>query len=405
LSSGESQGVGRILLVVAAIFLIIVGGLAGLAYRFFHHLPKPEPVPVALQVPRVEQGAGRFRKTLFWRNEYFGAVTALHHQPGADLLVIAGEGGAVFLDTSGKVQRSIAWEKSPWEAWNGTPLQAWKDHAVLKSSFWQSSPGTKVKIIPLVEGGVGFLVQSGPVVDEVMFVDSAGKPRWSYTPNRSKDEFVDDAAAADFLGDGKVEFAIGYGGGGGVRLLDAANRQVWHQSDGNVWHIESIQDAATSKRYVVHSNAGGQLVVVDGQGNVVSSAQPASGYLSDFAVTDWKKDRQRRLVACGDDAAFVFGLEGPATAKLPAEHCNYLWEPQATPVRFARGQTWFAVLAAHGYWGRSLLYLYDDQNRLQYQEILGEKCGALTVVSDGDREKLLAGCDSQVWQYEPASGH
>ncbi|HYX67756.1 MAG TPA: hypothetical protein VE825_01380 [Terriglobales bacterium] len=377
MGAGESQGVGRILLMVAAIFLIIVGGLAGLAYRFFHHLPKPEPVPVVLQNPRVEQGAGRFRKTSFWRDEQFGLITAMEQQPTNTFLILAGQGGARFLKANGESQRSISWE--------------------------EMSRGTRVKIIPLAGDSVGFLVLSGPVEGQVSFVDSAGKPRWSYTPDRFKGDFVDDAAAADFRGNGRVEFAIGYGGGGGVRLLDAANRQVWHQPDGNVWHIESMQDATTGKRYVVHSNASGELVVVDGSGNVISSAQPASGYLSDFAITNWKEERQERLVACGDNAAFVFGLEGRAIAQLPAQHCNYLWEPQATPVHFTRGRESFAFLAAHGYWGRSVLYIFDDQNRLQYQEILGEECGALAVVAEGDHQKLMVGCEDEVWQYEPTS--
>ena len=49
---------------------------------------------------------------------------------------------------------------------------------------------------------------------------------------------VDDTAAGDVDGDGRLEFVVGFNGGGGVRLLDSTEKMRWRKPDGNVWHVE-----------------------------------------------------------------------------------------------------------------------------------------------------------------------
>jgi hypothetical protein len=397
--SAQRRGLVFWLAVAGSAILVCLGCVGFVVWRFVISPASSDPRPAALDKPQVAVGGDHLQKKTMWQEDYFGNVTALQAQPTG--VIVAGEGGARFLDAGNHVSRQFFWvshsRPAPWVS----PLL----DKLFPGSFGRiahSSPGTKAKIVGMQDGRPGFLVILGPVADEIALVDEEGNRRWEYEPDRAKGMFVDDAAAGDLAGDGNVAVAVGYGGGTGIRLFDRLGNELWHKSDGNVWHIEMIVDGSTGKRYLVHSNARGELVVRDSAGSVVQSAQPASDYLSNFSISTWQDGKQQMLVACGDDAAYIMRPNGDAAATYPLHYCSQLWDAHAVPVKLDGKNASFAILATHVLWKRSLLYIYNAAGKVEYQELLGEECQALATAARADHETLLLGCQGRVWQYETA---
>jgi hypothetical protein len=68
-------------------------------------------------------------------------------------------------------------------------------------------------------------------------MDATGKPLWSYGAGSNG---VDDMVAGDLNGDGLLQFAVGFNGGGGIHLLNSQGKKLWEFPDGNVWHVEIV---------------------------------------------------------------------------------------------------------------------------------------------------------------------
>jgi hypothetical protein len=97
-------------------------------------------------------------------------------------------------------------------------------------------------------------------------------------------------------------------------------------------------------------------------------------------------------------------MEGKTVAHLPAPASTSMAQPKGTPVRLAGGAPYFASLLRNFLWNRSLLYIYDGQNQLVYQEILDHDCDALHAIpGEHGAENLLLGCDGTVWKYSQAA--
>jgi hypothetical protein len=93
-------------------------------------------------------------------------------------------------------------------------------------------------------------------------------------------------------------------------------------------------------------------------------------------------------------------MHAQTLARLSAPGAAGVDEAQGTPVRFSASDKSYAALVRHSTWARSVLYIYDRQQRLIYQEILGNDCRALFAqTNSGGNEDLLLGCDGLVWKY------
>jgi hypothetical protein len=101
---------------------------------------------------------------------------------------------------------------------------------------------------------------------------------------------MDDMAAGDLDGDGIPEIVVGYNGGSGVHLYDAAGKPRWRKLDGNVWHVEILDtdgdghgDPPQQRRGATHHPRG--------QRQRARTRQPAA-YLSVLPV-EWPRGRWR----------------------------------------------------------------------------------------------------------------
>jgi hypothetical protein len=81
------------------------------------------------------------------------------------------------------------------------------------------------------------------------------------------------------------------------------------------------------------------------------------------------------------------------------------WATKATAVPMrTKGDRLFAVIQT-GVLPRSVLSVYNADNKIVYREVLGEFCSALNAASTEPQEKLFVGCDSSVWEYTLIAQH
>jgi hypothetical protein len=129
-----------------------------------------------------------------------------------------------------------------------------------------------VRIAPT--GEYGYLTRNESWVVPVTLFDKEGRVAWS--SNESSAAGVDDSVAGDIYGDGKSSVVIGFNGGGGVALLDGRGKTLWKREESNVWHVETLDTNGDGRGEILPSNAKGQLLVRNGNGDVIAR------YLPDF---------------------------------------------------------------------------------------------------------------------------
>lgn len=151
---------------------------------------------------------------------------------------------------------------------------------------------------------------------------------------------------------------------------------------------------------ILHSNAGGQLVLRDATGNVDGHTKPET-YVSHFALTAWDDHLTRNdLITAGDGSLYILTMHGQTLARLSAPGTAGVDAVRGTPVRWPSSEMRYAALVRHSMWARAVLYMYDAQQHLIYQEVLDHDCGALFAQADSSgNEDLLLGCDGSVWKY------
>ena len=71
-----------------------------------------------------------------------------------------------------------------------------------------------------------------------------------------------------------------------------------------------------------------------------------------------------------------------------------------TPMLALISARYYATLQRYDKWNRSVLRVYDDQNRPVYQEVLAGNCASLRTLSNKNGlEDLLLGCDGKLLRY------
>ncbi len=360
--------------------LIILAATGGFLFYWFVISPLISSrlkMPAGLQTPAVVTGSGFLQKSLFQSDPRLGKVTdivlgELDGQPGSEIGV-AGTQGALILDKGLKVKSSVQFDART----------------------------THAHIIDLNGDGICEFMnmnRAGWSIDASL-LDHKGMTLWSYGGMPG----VDDVCAGDIDGDGRLEFAVGFNGGGGVHLVDSAGRRRWKEPDGNVWHVEMADINADGKLEIVHSNAAGRITVRDGQGRILSRAKPAP-YFSGFSLCRWpdRKSRQYALLAEGD-AVWILGFNGKTVMRLDAPRAGSLGNASGVTVKLVPGEPeYLAVAVDYEIWKRSNLYVYDSKGTLVYQEIVPEACASIAALplDNSDREAILLGGEGRVWQYQ-----
>lgn len=351
---------------------------AGCGWGFLSRLIPPNAstqTPAQLNPPAVLIGASTLSRKIYLQDLPTGPVTdiimgELHPGKGTEI-GIAGSRGAVFVDRNGRIKSSVAF----------------------------GSPAEHVDIVDVERDGVCEFLNRGSWAINTSLLAHGGKTVWTHNASTG----IDDTTAGDINGDGRLEFVVGFNGGGGVTLLSARGKPVWNRSDANVWHVEMTDANYDGRLDIVHSNAAGQITVRDGQGRVIRRAKPLP-YFSSFSLCRWPNPASRQYaVLCESNAVWLLDWNGRTVAQLKAPRGGSLGHARATLVKLKPNRPhYFAVLVDFENWQRSILYVYDSTKALVYQEVLPASCASLAALKIGSSpvEALLVGANGQVWQYQ-----
>jgi len=377
----------KILIGFTALLLLLVGTGVFLYYKIQPSIREAEARAEAEEKqlqPRLLKGEQDFERRVFYTSTGLSNISQIRmgwpaDREGADILVV-GSHGADFIDFAGQIKKQV------------------------RFSIEQHSPVVVARMSQ--SGEYGYLTRHESWAVPAMLFDKEGRVSW-----RSEGTWpgVDDSVPGDLYGDGKLSVVIGFNGGGGVALFDVQGKRLWKKEERNVWHVETLDTNGDGREEILHSNAKGQLLVRNPNGDVIAQFLPGF-YVSDFALTRWGEETRPTHIlvptteardGCCKPVLVVLDSNGKTVAQLESPLGNLLNTSAATPVHFGRRTEYFAVLQNNFAKERSMLLLYDKAGQIAYQEILGESCQGIATLTVPDAEMLLVGCAGKIWEYSP----
>jgi hypothetical protein len=256
-------------------------------------------------------------------------------------------------------------------------------------------------------GDYGFLTRDQSWAVDAKLLDKQGRELWTYSGALNG---IDDSASGDVVGDGKSQVVVGLNGHGGLVLLDREGKVIWQKTESNVWHVETLDVQGDGSREILHSNGRGQLLVRNASGEVIARYLP-DHYVSKFSLTRWGTESQRRHIlipsqergdGCCKPVLLVLDAKGQTAADFQAPLGDLMNRAKGTPVHFAKSADYYAALQNADVLERSILFLYDQDGQIAYQEIIGDSCPAIAALPGKLGDRLLVGCSGRIWEYSPA---
>jgi len=333
--------------------------------------------------PDILTGENFISKSIFVESKKIGRVRdivkgELNSKPGAEIGIAWDaynqNGGAVFCDEKGEIKSTIAFRQK----------------------------ANKPKIVDVEQDGICEFLSRGGWAGNVILFNHSGKTVWFYQRGKRA---VNYTASGDIDGDGELEFALSFNGSGGVRLLDSNGELIWKKKDSNARHVEIADINQDGNLEIISSNSRGSIKIRDKDGNILSDVKPAI-YFSKFAICRWpsSKDREYIITSRKDEKVYILDFNGKTIAKYNAPKTLTTRNICAASVRLIKGKPHYlaVLIMLRASWHRSILYLYDEQDNIVYQEIIPDMCKSMCVL-ETDRsgsQKILIGGTGKVWQYE-----
>ncbi len=358
-----------VFIVIASVIAVAIGIIL-LYYTYYSFILRSTPqMPEYLKKTSIIVNPSKFTKNLFWKASGIGAITDINYSNNTTR--IASTRGFISLDKNLDVLSYLKFNKC---------------------SFHTDIVYTNKDAI------YGF-INRGNYNCDAAFFDSTGKVVWTYRGNTS----VYDMSAGDIEGDGTVEFIIGFSGDGGIHLLDSNGKKKWEESDKNVWHVELVDIDSDGVLEILHTNAHGEIIVRNREGKIISKTK-SSPYFSSFSLAKWPNDKGREYILLSkNNVIWLLDFDGSVIEKLTAPNAGTLGDAKGVPVKFnSELPEYFAVIVDFSIWDRSILYIYNFNNKLVYQEIIPEPCASITAKPQDNStlQTLLIGCNDKIWQYE-----
>ena len=375
----------KVLTAFALLILALIGAGIYRIHRIDSQLERESREDERKLEPRVITGGGLFEKTKFYAGETLGEISQILVGWPADregaVLTIVGNRGAHYLDARGELKKQVRFSESV-----GCPIEV-------------------ARIDP--SGDYGFLTRHESWAVDAIFFDKQGQKLWSYPGGFLKG--INDSVAGDVAGNGKLEVVIGFNGNGGLVLVDGEGKKVWQKTGWIVWHVETLDTNGNGRKQILHSNARGQLLVRSASGELIAHYLP-DHYVSDFSLTRWGSELQASHIlipskensdGCCKPVILVLDSEGHTVAHLDAPLSDLMHRTRGTPVRYAKGSEYYAVLQNH--LERSVLFLFDSREQIAYEEVIGDSCLGIAALPGNLGDRLLIGCSGKVWEYSLAT--
>jgi hypothetical protein len=374
----------KILLAIGLFIVAIIGVGFYYVHRIEERFERDNAAQLKLLDPKIVINDAKFTKRVFSKSPSIGRVTqiiggGLENESQGGLTVISNF-GIHYLSADGELKRTTSFSN---------PARSY------------------VELISLDHAGdYGFLTRDQSWAEDVVLFDRSGRQMWSYS---NRPPGIDDASPAEAGENGKSTFVVGLNGRGGIVLLDSQGKQIWRKPEGNVWHVESLDVDGDGRREILQSNAQGQLLVRNMNGDV-TNRYAAGYYVAHFSLTRWGNEASARHILipttgfnadCGKKLLLVLDAQGKTVATLDAIAGEWAAKSAGVPMRTTTDRL-FAVIQS-GVLPRSVLSIYNAENRIVYREVLGETCPALNAVTVDSQDRLFVGCNSSVLEYTPTA--
>lgn len=362
-------------LIAVAAAALVQSALKGRTKQFYR-----TSIPLAAPEPKVITGEGSVSKTQVVESLSLGTVTdiatgRLDGKAGDEIGVASSE-GALILNKDFSERESI-------------PFAEEGEFALPED----------VGIIDVNRDGVCEFLKRGSWLEPAELLSHDGTVRWKYSSKPG----IDYTSAGDVDGDGRLEYALGLNGDGGILLLDAGGKERWRNPEGNVWHTEIIAAKGGEKGRIVYSNAEGNLMVLDARGGLVSKNQADVTVTGFSFVKSLDRSYPVRVIGSAQLKILLLDLQGRTVESYDAPFLGEYPDLKGTAVKLKSGaEPYFAALAIYDTWDRSTLYIYAPTKELVYAEILPELCKAVAAVpgAAGGTEAVLVGGKGHLWKYE-----
>jgi hypothetical protein len=342
------------------------------------------------------------------------SVGQLDGQAGLDI-GLAGSFGMSILDAGGALKKRIDYQFEKGEAKIG-PLKTER----VKDSFHN------MRVVDVEGDGVCEILGYGGLDGAALF-SHEGRVLFNRGGHQEGQSSIREVAAGDIDGDGKLEFVASWGHEQwSLELFDRFGSSRWRREDEfSHGQMELVDLNRDGKAEIVEAD-GQELKIRDAQGKVTSSANvplylsylslcprpDGRGALQNLAV------KEGRLALIDLDGKNFSNFEAPLS-KIKLEKPQKLTAPgMPVPLVFdteevyrAKGAwvklrkdqpEYLAVIARFAVIDRSLFYVYDEQGKLIYHEILPEACNAIARLSpenDAESEDILVAGEKTVWRY------
>ena len=335
----------------------------------------------------VKVGAELFRRSVAVKDAILGGVTDIILNPTKDdALGVAGLNGAVFIRPDGSTRFHLQFE------------EAKRRGGASRVQFVDADGHHNWQYFD--RGGHGW--------SDAALYDRDGQVIWTYGGETG----LDDMAAGDLDGDGKLDFVAGYNGFTGIRRIDRDTKVVWKLLGANIWHVEIADTEGDGKPKIVHTD-GAQLAIRDAGGKLIRRVSPGKdlGFfrtlLIEFSLCHWPDQKSpRKILSIGRKLVgsdlILWGFDGQVVGRYSLPDSNKFMHVYGAAVHQKKGEPPLLAVVAPEYLDKySLLVVYNAKREIVYQEQRAGAGAALLSVPNADtgRDDLLVGGDGIVWKY------